>query len=518
MRRIQTLSLAIVLLMFGAVSLAGCSTVIGQSAQADDDTVTPINLSDQTVIDGLCDANPNSPMKEERDKVATTKLDAFQAVMKDLERYEEGGSARDDKITEIKDSWGIDPSEPSAVAAATAALQARVKAPCINATNNGSMGANGYELADGTITSAATYSGTGAVVTSQANNPELPALVSDERLFNREYRGDALAGSWTEVQEIAEQKLADGQWYINGVNQLVADGNPTFTWDQIKTAAKAEKQYGKDFRVIFADKSTTSNTDDQLRHYDKDGDGVSEIRQMLEDKADTAAILRYDDSWIVHNTARGGGFSNPQIVSFVDNEPMVRVMLAMPKFNADGTIWLNTNGEPVIDDENGVAGIFVDCLNIAWVVKIISTWQCTGSSCAPPPEQVCPWNPALPVGSPNCKEPPHHSDAKDNSLTPDNSGWSYRGTDNGVTDGRESARQQESGDTRGNGGEHQVGGNTGSGDNTSSTGNDVTVGGSTPGGDSPSGTVQDPNLVKDDKGGTEGATCVDTPLVSCSGG
>jgi len=495
MRRIKTLSLAIVLLMFGAVSLAGCSAFIVGSAQADDSdtvTVTPINLSDQTVIDGLCGSDPNSSNEELRNKSATRYLDAFQAVVEDLKRYEDGG-ARHDKVAEIQASWGVNPEDQPAVDTAVAALKARAGEVCGN-TQDGATTQLWNQ--DGTCTFLASVNSTevtGVDSTADASAP--PVLVLDAS-----NKGVEVFKSFTQLLNTAEQAGHAGQVYIDYINAHKADFGPNWTngWEDVKKFAKTEQEQKVDTRAVQVLNCPADVTEATARSM------AAEIKGLGEYDAQHMAFQRVSGNFV--NSRDVGVYGQPNIQPFTQSNCQIRVSLVPIVYDA--------SGKAIGLDSSGV-GIFVDCGNPHWwIPPTVIVWQCATSGCAPPAEQVCPWNPALPVGSPNCK-PPTPSDAKDNRLTPDNPGWTPRGTDNGVTDGRESVRQQESGDTRGNGGQHQVGGNTGSGDNTSSTGTDVTVGGSTPGGDSPAGTVQDPGLVKDDKGGTEGATCVPTPLVSC---
>lgn len=135
---------------------------------------------------------------------------------------------------------------------------------------------------------------------------------------------------------------------------------------------------------------------------------------------------------------------------------------------------------------------------------------CTENECAPPP--VCP--PGQ-VGTPpyDCYTP------KFETPTTYEPGWDQRGRDNGLTDGQESARQIESGETRGNAVNDQVPGNTGNHTTTPDTipsdqGGPVAPGAGT-GGDNRGDDVQDDDLVVDDDKGTGGAVCTPTPLVSC---
>lgn len=128
---------------------------------------------------------------------------------------------------------------------------------------------------------------------------------------------------------------------------------------------------------------------------------------------------------------------------------------------------------------------------------------CEGTECSPPP--VCPpgW-----IGEwPNCLEP------KWVKPTTVEEGWTPRGLDDGVTDGKVSERQQESGDTRGNAVNDQV--NTSTPNTTtpdtkpSNDGGPVAPGANT-GGDDQTKSVEQPNSNQND-GGTTGDTEIAVP-------
>lgn len=133
--------------------------------------------------------------------------------------------------------------------------------------------------------------------------------------------------------------------------------------------------------------------------------------------------------------------------------------------------------------------------------------ECVGEECAPPP--------ACPEGTqgtwPDCNE------LKWQQPSPTEPGWTPRGTDNGLTDGRESARQIESGETRGNAVNDQVPSNTGNGTVTPDTvhsneGGPVADGATSGGDDQSQGAVDEDNTNQDDSG-TNGDTCVPDGVV-----
>lgn len=401
MRRIKTLSLAIVLLMFGAVSLAGCSAFIGGSAQADDSdtvTVTPINLSDQTVIDGLCGSDPNSSNEELRNKSATRYLDAFQAVVEDLKRYEDGG-ARHDKVAEIQASWGVNPEDQPAVDTAVAALKARAGEVCGN-TQDGATTQLWNQ--DGTRTFLASVNSTevtGVDSTADASAP--PVLVLDAS-----NKGVEVFKSFTQLLNTAEQAGHAGQVYIDYINAHKADFGPNWTngWEDVKKFAKTEQEQKVDTRAVQVLNCPADVTEATARSM------AAEIKGIGEYDAQHMAFQRVSGNFV--NSRDVGVYGQPNIQPFTQSNCQIRVSLVPIVYDA--------SGKAIGLDSSGV-GIFVDCGNPHWwIPPTVIVWQCATSECAPPAEQVCPWNPALPVGSPNCLQPkdPSQSTAR-NPAVPD---------------------------------------------------------------------------------------------------
>lgn len=151
--------------------------------------------------------------------------------------------------------------------------------------------------------------------------------------------------------------------------------------------------------------------------------------------------------------------------------------------------------------------------------------ECTPAQCPPP---VCPpgmegtWPDCHPPCPPNTTPWPECNELKWVKPTTQEPGWDPRGTDNGITDGQESARQIESGDTRGNTVNDQVSdnANTNTGGTTPDTipsdqGGPV-AGGGTAGGDDQSGGGVDEDTTNQDEGGTNGDTCVPDGVVVLS--
>lgn len=125
----------------------------------------------------------------------------------------------------------------------------------------------------------------------------------------------------------------------------------------------------------------------------------------------------------------------------------------------------------------------------------------------------CPWDASIPKDNARCNEP------KWIKPSPQEPGWTPRGTDNGVTDGQQSANQRESGQTRGNAVDDQVPSDTRNNTTTPDTkpsngngGGPVAPGATAGGDDQDQGVVDEENTNQDD-GGTDGDTCVPDPIV-----
>jgi len=123
----------------------------------------------------------------------------------------------------------------------------------------------------------------------------------------------------------------------------------------------------------------------------------------------------------------------------------------------------------------------------------------------PEPEPTCP---------PNTTPWPECNDLKWVEDSPTEEGWDQRGTDNGLTDGQQSAEQIVSGETRGNAVDDQVADTpaTNTGGTTKDTvpsdqGGPVAENATSGGDDQQHGAV-DPENTNRDSGGVEGDTCV----------
>lgn len=136
--------------------------------------------------------------------------------------------------------------------------------------------------------------------------------------------------------------------------------------------------------------------------------------------------------------------------------------------------------------------------------------QCTAEQCPPPapPVVTCPPGQVI-AGDNQCH------DEKWTQSSAQNEGWTQRGTDNGVTDGQESTRQEQSGQTRGNAVNDQVSSGTTSGsvtnDTASSTKGGPVATGAKPGGDDQSKGAVDTTTTNQDQGGTSGDTHIGAP-------
>ncbi len=454
MRRIKTLSLAIVLLMFGAVSLAGCSAFIGGEAAADDgdgDTVTvmPINLSEEAVIDGLCGSDPNSSNEELRNKSATRYLDAFQAVVEDLKRYEEGG-ARVDKVAEIEASWGIDPEDQAAIDATLASLEARANEDCGNTQSDGTLQLWGQDGARTFLPFVDSTEMTGIDSTSDTSVP--PVLVLDASK-----KGIEMFDSFTQLLNTAENAGEAGQVYIDYINTHKDNFGPNWKngWDDVKKFAKTEQEQNVDTRAVQVLNCPADVTEATARSMAADIKGIGEYA------AQHMAFQRVSGNFV--NSRDVGVYGQPNIQPFTQSNCQIRVSLVPIVYDEKGTaIGLDSSG----------VGVFVDCGNPHWwIPPTVTVWKCDTSECAPPPEQVCPWDSSLPVNSPLCLEP---KDRRNDFIPPSSVIPLY--TLGPQTNGHVTQDQRDAGQVIGNGGTDQV--VIGSdGTTTRDTGTDTHVGG-----------------------------------------
>jgi len=157
---------------------------------------------------------------------------------------------------------------------------------------------------------------------------------------------------------------------------------------------------------------------------------------------------------------------------------------------------------------------------------------CTGAECTPPqeckPGETGTWPDCKvkprPKPTPSPKPTPKCPDSwgpdclkpKAWSKTPKNDGWTPRNLDNEETDGKQSERQKESGETRGNAVDDQVPSDTTNNSVTPDTKpskdeGPVAEGGNSGGDDQSKGEV-DPGNTNQDEGGTTGDTCVPDPI------
>jgi hypothetical protein len=212
--------------------------------------------------------------------------------------------------------------------------------------------------------------------------------------------------------------------------------------------------------------------------------------------------------------------------------------LAMSKVVADDVPTDATNsgvndaGQVVSAEQPGIGGdrkaikITLPDGSYFWIMARcgnIATPGGTPPSFPPGPTDQCKYNPNLPPDSKDCHPPcppnttpwPECNELKWIKPSPVGEGWDQRGTDNGVTDGQQSADQIESGDTRGNAVEDQVpdtGPGTVTPDTLPSNDGGPVAGGGTAGGDDQSEGGVDEGNTNQDEGGTDGDTCVPDPI------
>lgn len=465
-----------------ALLLAGCNdggTMIG-SLVGSTPTSSTINLSDPAVIDALCG-----------DEAA----DALESVQ-DVKDMPNSGQ-RNQALTE----WGIKSSDELDELIAT--ITERAKTPCKDVSANADKA--GVQNADGTVTVVPIIKTTGdpLVIDSTAEESTPPLLDGDLRFT-------AQTLSWA---GLVERVGDNNQWYIDGVNARAALTG--FTWDDVLKFASANKIVDDKIRGTNALAIQVFNqpdlTDEQV--YDK-------VRKYITPKEEAIIGLSVEELPIQRinngfmNTRNVGTEAFPQMGDAFDPTKMVRVSLMPLVFDSGKAIGL--------DGSRG-AGVFIDCGNLHWVPQAM--WFCKGEGCEKPkcpqgmegtPPNCNPPTPPSGECQTNCNPP---DDDKDWSQTPQEDGWVPLGP-GPLTDGQESQRQQESGQTSGNVIDNQVPEGTRSGDTTPDLPADtVTAPGATPNdgsnGQPPEDTsddVVDEEVTNQDDGGTQGDTCVTDPF------
>ena len=304
------------------------------------------------------------------------------------------------------------------------------------------------------------------------------------------------------------ERIAAEPAYIEGLNARASQTG--FTWEDVqKFAAVNRMEDGKvdnsgvnalAIQIFNRPDLTDEQAQDMVRTYI-----TPDVEKVIGMTVEELPIQRINNGFI--NTMNVGDKENLKMGDYFDTQHMVRVSLMPIKFDE--------NGKAVSLDGSRGAGIFIDCGNLHWVPKAV--WYCKDSSCdkpkPPPPPVMCPWNPSLPLGSNDCFPPPPPSDAKDWSKTPVEDGWVPLQA-GPLTDGKESQRQQESGDTSGNVIDNPVPEGTESGDTTPDLPpGTVTAPEANEGGDDQSQGEVDEENTNQDPGGTNGDTCVPDPIV-----
>lgn len=468
-------------LVVSALLLAGCNSTTPMAIGSDEPAV--INLTSTTDVVSLCGESAEEML-------------AFVNEASDAE-------PTSGKRNALKD-YGIDDPATADLTEIIAALKVRANTDCENVVVTGTEDGNvGVENGDGTVMNLPLVSGSDTVlVMDSTTQPATPPLLDGSLRFT------AQTLSWAGLVE----RVGNQQWYIDGVNARAAQTG--FTWDDVLRFASANSIVDGKIQGVNALAIQVFNqpdlTDEQAR------DMVREYITPAEEAVigitvDNLPIQRINNGFI--NTRNVGAADAPQMGDYFDTQAMVRVTL-MP-------ITFDEAGNPTSLDGSRGSGVFIDCGNLHWVP--VAVWKCTDASCFKP---KCP--PGMIGTPPNCEFPPPPpppsgckencgSDKKNWALSPSN-GWTP--IDKGpLTDGKESQRQQESGETRGNVIDDPVPAGTGSGDTTPDLApGSVTAPGATTGGDNRSDDVVDETVTNQDDGGTNGDTCIadpDTGVSNC---
>ncbi|MGH7218351.1 MAG: hypothetical protein ACREGE_02830 [Candidatus Microsaccharimonas sp.] len=462
-----------------ALLLAGCATGM---APASAGTTDPVNLTDSTEVTALCGDSANEVLE-----YVTAAADA---------KPDSG------KRNALKE-WGIaNPTDEAVLTEVIGALKVRASVDCETGSSDTASedGIVGVENLDGSIVNLPLVSGTSDTLvidtTTQAATPPL---------LDGSLRFTAQTLSWAGLVE----RVGTQQWFIDGINERAAQTG--FTWDDVLKFASVNKMKDGKVQGVNALAIQVFNqpnlTDEQARDMVRDY-FTPEVEKTIGMTVDELPIQRINNGFI--NTRQAGTAQSPKMGEYFDTQNMVRVSLMPIKFDEKGA--------PVGLDGSRGAGIFIDCGNLHWVPKAV--WACTDSSCVKPqcppgttgtppnceyPKPVCPWNPNLPVDSPDCLQP------KDWNKSPTNPGWIPLGPGE-LTDGNLSQDQKDNGDTSGNVIDNKVPEDTKSGDTTPDLpDNTVVAPDATPGGDDRTDDVVDDTVTNQDDGGTDGDTCITDP-------
>ena len=487
MQRIAKSGLLAGILVFVA-ALTGCATNTSAVDNPASESAVTVDMNDEAAVAALCGTPAG-------DGTADVALAAF----KELVASDDSGRRND-----IFASWGVNPKDDKEVTATTDTLEARAAVPCTDVAADAER--VGVEDHDGSVSNPPLVGETeDTIVIDTTTNPATPPLLGTDLLdINARYTAKTL--TWAGLVE----RVGDQQWYIDGVNARAAKTG--FTWDDVLKFASANRM--EDGKVAGSNALAIQ----VFNRPDLDNDEGKalvrdEVRKYITPEVEAIIGLTVDDLGIqfindgFFNTRNTGTASAPVMGDYFGRESMIRVSL-MP-------LMFNEAGEVVGLDASRGAGVFIDCGNLHWVPRAV--WTCTDASCTKPPETCPPGTTGTPpncVTPPTC--PPGTNGTPPNCLTPKgnrtpNNGWTPLQA-GPLTDGKESQRQQESGETRGNVIDDQVPAGTQSGDTTPDLNpGSVTAPGANPGGDDRTDDVVDDTVTNQDDGGTNGDTCITDP-------
>ena len=517
MQRIRSAS-AVLVAFVVALLLAGCNSSALFTPPGTDSgstpSVAPTNLSDAEAVSTLCGDDANAALEYVR---TAAKADP--------------NSGQRNVLT----NWGVaNPADDAQVKTAVATLKDRAKTPCTDVVAGSDR--VGVQQLDGSIIRLPLVeSNGGPLVVDSTGVEETPPLMP--ALLDGNLRFTAQTLSWAGLVD----RVGDQKWYIDGVNARAAQTG--FDWNDVLRFAKANRIVDNKIQGVNALAIQVYN---QSGLSDKAARNL--VRKYITPKEEAIIgltveelpIQRINNGFI--NTRNVGTGAYPKMGDYFDTETMVRVSLMPIKFKGKKAVSL--------DGSRG-AGVFIDCGNLHWVPKAM--WFCEGKSCekpvcpsgmtgtppnckfppcpegmeGTPPNCYTPYNPPPPPPgcTRDCEPPPvckyncNPSDDKDWSKTPQNEGWVPLGP-GPLTDGKESQRQKESGQTSGNVIDNKVPENTKSDDVTPDLpSGTVTAPDATPNEDPDTGQpvedvtddVVDEEVTNDDDGGTSGDTCVADP-------
>ena len=224
------------------------------------------------------------------------------------------------------------------------------------------------QLTNGTLQDVPQISGGQDVIADSTGFKETPPVVPVS-----ESKKCGVPTTWKSLYDCVETN--HWEWYIDGVNRYASETG--FNWNDVRQWSTLSDD--RDVRAILI-ANWSGKTDWEARN---------DVRSLVGNDADKLPIVRQD---CIVNTR---GLEKDTLSQFSDCKRQVRVSLAPLKFEGSKLIgWRND------------AGVFIDCYNLWWLGRIVTTQSVPPSApppVNPPPAGPPPVNPPLDY-VPTCEE------------------------------------------------------------------------------------------------------------------